>query len=207
MSDLLVATGDGIFVMANAHGAEASTEALAPVEWFDDASTFATRNGCSAARKGANGSFDTLSTFGPGCSWRIMARGTTLQVFGVSDGLSSVNVVVDGTVLATIGNERIAPAGLAAELSLSAGWHVVELIGVEGTGFQLDAVVLRAEGTVLKAIPDENAGKVDEACGCNAADGWPTDSPFGIATWLLAAVWAKRARNLRVSRANLPEST
>ena len=192
---LLLGTGDGVYVLSGATGAVPLLEPLAAIQRFDDSSTFAVRDGCPEITIDGRGSFDSISPIPPGCTFGVTGLGHTVEIVGTSDGMSVANLVIDGISVAMVGTESTDRIATLATVQVTNGWHRIEVVGNSGSGFCLDAIVVRGEGIVLEAIDrvrldsgqraQEATGEPD--CGCDA--GRPSAPEWASA---LLLVWNRR---------------
>lgn len=182
--DLLIATLDGLFRVRDAGGDAPVLERFASWQRVDSSSELWQCTGCAYEDLASDqlrvlqeadptASLDSRIRITPGLVLATTVRGERLAVEGVSEGASSVQVVVDGEVVGVFGAELVSAQGvLWTSESFAEGRHRVELIGVEGEGVLFDALVAWGEGEPLDAEGDTGTTTTTHT----GADTFATDS-------------------------------
>ncbi len=150
--ELLIATHDGLFRLADATGAAPTAARFGAWERIDDVSELWLCSGatCGSSVVDPRAGFDSLRQLDAGTEIVAWVRGDALTLEGISDGTGVVEVLLDGAIDGLASKVVQSTVGtLWSATGLDEGWHSVALVAVEGDGVAIDAVVARGADTSL----------------------------------------------------------
>jgi hypothetical protein len=170
--DVLFATHDGAWVVRGAAGASPTLSRWMDVQRIDDWSEYIQCDGCSTPLADPEADMGSIQPVDPGVRLTARVRGVAVQVFGRSDGASSGQLSIDGTVRATFGDTVV--DGLLARVDgLDAGEHEVTIEGLAGSGLLFDA--LEGVGTAppieMDGVPADDTGTGETGTGNDTGTG------------------------------------
>jgi len=189
--DVLLGTHDGAWVLRDATGSAPTLDRWMDVQRVDDWSGYLRCDGCFPSTADPDAAMDSAQAITSGATaWTVM-RGDTLRVYGESAGSASAEIFVDGTSAGTFGGTAAGPGSLLAEVSgLGSGDHLIEVVGVSGTGLYLDFLETDSGSDPIDLDPEvavsdaDGDGYDDESLGgedCDDLDA--TVNPAATETW------------------------
>lgn len=185
-TSLLVGTHDGVWRLGDLSAEQPTVQRWGTWERMDGSSDFLRwfpqKPGAVAVEAADFGAVHPLR---PGTELRGWLRGSRLQIRGRSRAGAQVLLRLDGEPVATLahgGDDGLRV--LWSSESLSEGWHLLELVGVEG-GLAIDSLDGCTGDSLEACIPEEAKPQVptpvEDDCGCQRGAGaWLWLGAFGI---------------------------
>jgi len=158
--DLLVATHDGLFRVVHATGTEPAIVRFGAWQRVDDWSDLwlCPSGNCGTEEDDTSAAFDQVRRLDEGTEIDVWVRGDSVRLTGRAEGTGTVEIVLDGEVVGTLGPTVVDPVGeLWSASGLGDGWHELTLLSLVGDGVAIDGVEARMSDTVLSREPETDA--------------------------------------------------